>query len=158
MKEQLEVKCDGSDVLYAVLSYMYSGTIILTEANVCGILKLAVTFHLFNLKSYCSNFLESAVKSSNCLDVYELARRCLFLLYVYMYYYYYVREGFRRTTGLRPNKSDSPKLPHINAGGEFLFSLPAFRKKLASRLIHPSCISFSRLNSGNPKQLTICLR
>ena len=62
-------------VFHLVLTYMYTGKIVLEKHNVADILDISHNYAINKLKNYCSEFLEKNLRANNCLNVIELASK-----------------------------------------------------------------------------------
>ena len=76
MKEIIEVdSCKNYEVFHRVLTYMYTGQVVIDRHNVADILEISHNFLINKLKNYCSEYLERNLKASNCLTVIELSEK-----------------------------------------------------------------------------------
>ena len=76
MKEIIEVEsCKNYEVFHLVLTYMYTGRVVLDKHNVADILDISHNYAVNKLKNYCSEFLERNLRANNCLNVIELSTK-----------------------------------------------------------------------------------
>ena len=76
MKEIIEVEsCKNYEVFHLVLTYMYTGRMVLEKHNVADILDISHNYAVNKLKNYCSEFLERNLRVNNCLNVIELCTK-----------------------------------------------------------------------------------
>uniref|UniRef100_A0A0K2TFI6 Putative LOC101862921 [Aplysia californica] n=1 Tax=Lepeophtheirus salmonis TaxID=72036 RepID=A0A0K2TFI6_LEPSM len=78
-KETVEVtQCKNYEIFHQLLTYCYTGQIIVDKNNVPELLHLSNYYAIFKLKSYCSEYLERNLNSRNCVFVLEMALKyCL---------------------------------------------------------------------------------
>ncbi len=67
--------CESYEVFHRVLTYMYTGQVVIDRHNVADILEISHNFTINKLKNYCSEYLERNLKASNCLTVIELSEK-----------------------------------------------------------------------------------
>lgn len=76
LKEVIEIEnCKNYEVFHLVLTYMYSGEVVINKDNVADILAISHMYCINKLKSYCAEFLEKNLKVSNCIKLIELAEK-----------------------------------------------------------------------------------
>jgi kelch-like protein 2/3 len=61
------------EAMTALIDYMYSGQLMITDLNVQSILATANLLILTNIKDACAQFIQSQLDASNCLGIYEFA-------------------------------------------------------------------------------------
>ncbi|XP_059472433.1 zinc finger protein 3-like isoform X2 [Neocloeon triangulifer] len=73
VKERLTVTCQNSEVFHCLINYMYTGIVLINEANVAEMLRLANHFLVSKLKTHCEEFLDKNLRLDNCLQTRHLA-------------------------------------------------------------------------------------
>ncbi|CAB4054823.1 unnamed protein product [Lepeophtheirus salmonis] len=79
-KETVEVtQCKNYEIFHQLLTYCYTGQIIVDKNNVPELLHLSNYYAIFKLKSYCSEYLERNLNSRNCVFVFRNGSKILSL-------------------------------------------------------------------------------
>lgn len=75
-REHINIEqCNDYEIFYALLTYCYTGNIVLDQHNVPELLSLAVLFQMVKLKSYCCEYLCRNLNAKNVHTAVELAIR-----------------------------------------------------------------------------------
>ncbi len=74
-KEHLTVQCQNQDIFRALLDYMYTGNMVLSQRFVPELLRLSNYFLMEQLKQGCIDYLEGSVNASNCFTIKEEIER-----------------------------------------------------------------------------------
>lgn len=75
IKEEINIGWRNAETFDLFLSYIYSGSITLTDRNVHDFLRLSSHFLVPTLKSYCEQFLVENISLDCCIDTKELAEK-----------------------------------------------------------------------------------
>lgn len=68
-------QCKDYEIFYALLTYCYTGNIVLDQHNVSELLSLSVLFQMVKLKSYCCEYLCRNLNAKNVHTAVDLAIR-----------------------------------------------------------------------------------
>jgi hypothetical protein len=68
-------QCRDYEIFYALLTYCYTGNIVLDQHNVSELLSLSVLFQMVKLKSYCCEYLCRNLNAKNIHTAVDLAIR-----------------------------------------------------------------------------------
>ena len=68
-------QCKDYEIFYALLTYCYTGNIVLDQHNVSELLSLSVLFQMVKLKSYCCEYLSRNLNAKNVHTAVDLAFR-----------------------------------------------------------------------------------
>ena len=75
-REHINIEqCNDYEIFYALLTYCYTGNIVLDQHNVPELLSLAVLFQMVKLKSYCCEYLCRNLNAKNVHTAVELSSR-----------------------------------------------------------------------------------
>lgn len=73
-QEEVHLKGVDEGGMKAIINFLYSGKLEITEANAQGVLSVAAMFDLPNVVSACARFMLKHLSPSNCLGVRDFAR------------------------------------------------------------------------------------
>ena len=62
-----------SDSLRLLVDFMYSGQVMITEANVQALLVTSNILNLIGVKDSCCQFIQTQIEVSNCIGIREFA-------------------------------------------------------------------------------------
>ena len=75
-KEHMSVNCNQHHVFDILLTYVYTGKVVIDEDNIHELLQLANQFMISKLKGYCSEYLERSMHVGSVFRIKEMAEKC----------------------------------------------------------------------------------
>ncbi|XP_063603895.1 uncharacterized protein LOC134779658 [Penaeus indicus] len=75
VKEQLNISSQDPEVFQCLLTYMYTGTVVVDKTNVAELLRLANKLLIAKLKEHCAEYLDRYLDAANCLTVRDMATK-----------------------------------------------------------------------------------